>query len=75
MKNFSKNPVLQNKYSMAEKHPAGNLLEEINEQEMNNVNGGYNLSAAIAHAAGLKGNYGKMCTYSAECMGTISCGS
>ncbi|RWQ71006.1 plantaricin C family lantibiotic [Bacillus cereus] len=78
MKELLKNPVLQNKYSMKEKNPAGDLLQEVNEQEMQEVNGGVlgpAESRAIARKMGLGNNYGSMCTVSAECMFTISCGS
>ncbi|KAA0806317.1 hypothetical protein COA05_30890 [Bacillus thuringiensis] len=77
MKELLKNPVLQNKYSMKEKNPAGDLLQEVNEQEMQEVNGGLGgaESRAIAKRMGLGDNYGTMCTVSAECMFTISCGN
>ncbi|PEF02070.1 hypothetical protein CON21_03725 [Bacillus thuringiensis] len=77
MKKSLTNPVLQHKYSVREKNPAGNLLQEINEQEMKKVQGGWTHAESLAFAkmAGLGYNYGTRCTVSAECMLTISCGS
>ncbi|MFK4480953.1 plantaricin C family lantibiotic [Bacillus sp. RC206] len=77
MKKSLTNPVLQHKYSVREKNPAGDLLQEINEQEMKAAKGGWTPadSMAFARMAGLGNNYGTRCTVSAECMLTISCGS
>ncbi|ARV46865.1 plantaricin C family lantibiotic [Bacillus inaquosorum] len=76
MENNFKNPVLRSK-KLNEKHPAGNLLEEINEQDMSSIAGGTTdaYSKSLANRAGLGNNYGQYCTVSAECFGTISCGS
>ncbi|RWQ71007.1 plantaricin C family lantibiotic [Bacillus cereus] len=77
MKELLKNPVLQNKYSMKEKNPAGDLIQEVNEQEMQEVNGGIGPaeSRSQARRMGLGDDYGSLCTISAECLFTISCGS
>lgn len=58
------------------KHPAGNLFEEIGEQDMSLVAGGTNdwVSKSLAAIAGLGNNYGRVCTVSAECNGTSPCG-
>lgn len=56
-------------------HPAGNLFEEISEQDMSLVAGGTNdwVSKTVADIAGLGSNYGRVCTVSAECNGTSPC--
>ncbi|PFJ06660.1 hypothetical protein COD67_03980 [Bacillus cereus] len=78
MKNSLKNPVLQHKYSSREKNPAGDLLQEINEQEMKLARGGYEFthadSVTLAQMQGLGNNYGTKCTVSAECLFTAQCG-
>ncbi|MFP9131274.1 plantaricin C family lantibiotic [Niallia sp. BSM11] len=72
---YTKNPIIQNKYSMKENNPAGDFFEELSEQDLNLVSGGtfIEYSRAIAIVQGLKGNYGQFCTISAECAGTHSC--
>ncbi|QHZ48134.1 plantaricin C family lantibiotic [Bacillus sp. NSP9.1] len=69
-----KNPILRRNNN--ENHPSGNLLEEIREQDMSEIAGGTTdaVSAAIARSVGLGNNFGKYCTWSAECAGTVSCG-
>lgn len=76
MEKLLKNPIIQNKYSMKEKNPAGNLFEEISEQDMSLVTGGTNdwVSKQVADIAGLGNNYGRVCTVSAECNLTSPCG-
>lgn len=56
-------------------HPAGNLFEEISEQDMSLVAGGTNdwVSKTVANIAGLGSNYGRVCTLSAECNATSPC--
>ncbi|SEO06355.1 bacteriocin-type signal sequence-containing protein [Terribacillus saccharophilus] len=74
---FTKKTFIQNKYSMNKKNPAGDLFEEISEQDMSQVSGGTSnwASKNLANARGLKGNYGQICTLSAECGAfTKSCG-
>jgi hypothetical protein len=63
-----KSPITQNKHSIKTKNPAGNLFEEINEQDMSLVAGGTNnwVSNKIAKRRGLGGD-GAICTVSAEC--------
>lgn len=72
---FTKNPIIKNKLAINEINPAGNLFEEINEQDMSLIAGGTNdaISGAIANAVGLGNNYGMACTWSAECNGTTPC--
>jgi hypothetical protein len=73
---FTKNAIIQNKYSMTKKNPAGNLFEEISEQDMSLVAGGTNdwASKTAADIMGLGNNYGRICTISAECATTNPCG-
>ncbi|SEO09432.1 hypothetical protein SAMN04489762_3475 [Terribacillus saccharophilus] len=66
---FIKNFDIQNKYSVNEKNPAGNLFEEISEQDLSLTSGGTSdaVSKVLANRWGLAGNYGQVCTLSAEC--------
>ncbi|MDA1477689.1 plantaricin C family lantibiotic [Bacillus changyiensis] len=72
-KNF-KNPLLRKR--SIENHPSGDLLEELKEQDMSDITGGWGTRAqsiAKARSMGLGTNYGKYCTLSAECFSTIPC--
>ncbi|GLI86439.1 hypothetical protein ANABIO32_42450 [Rossellomorea marisflavi] len=75
-RNFTKNPTIQITHSMKEKNPAGNLFEEISEQDLSLVTGGTNawVSKKLANIEGLGNNYGRVCTLSAECNATSPCG-
>ncbi len=56
-----KNPVLRNKLNQVDSNPAGNIMEEISQQEMIEVAAGGSLSSFL-------GNKGKYCTLTVECM-------
>jgi len=61
--NAMKNPVLRNKMGMEVTIAAGNVFEEISEQDMNAATGGtFGLSAYL-------GNKGYVCTLTFECQG------
>ena len=54
---------------------SGDLMQEIDENQVDAVSGGTNayISKKIARGMGLGNNYGSNCTLSAECATTIAC--
>ncbi|PFZ09489.1 hypothetical protein COL63_22300 [Bacillus pseudomycoides] len=79
--NIMKNPVAKNKLNVLDESPAGDLLEEIQEQELQNNSFGGVTPTVVAtisavSAVSIAGtsvvsasatNPGRYCTYSAEC--------
>ncbi|MBR9663728.1 MULTISPECIES: plantaricin C family lantibiotic [Bacillus cereus group] len=79
--NLMKNPVAKNKLRVLDESPAGDLLEEIQEQELQNEGfGGISpvVSAAVSAVSAISiagtsivsasaTNPGRYCTWSAEC--------
>ena len=55
---------------------SGDLMKEIDDNQVDAVSGGTNdyISKKLAANMGLGSNYGSNCTLSAECATTIACG-
>ncbi|MCU4842064.1 plantaricin C family lantibiotic [Bacillus thuringiensis] len=75
-----KNPVAKNKFGASMTNPSGDIITEIQEQELESVNGGITptvgwsavvVSTTIVNSAVVVSvsatNYGRVCTISAEC--------
>lgn len=76
--NLLKNPILARKLDLKLLNPAGDLVEEINEQDIDGQAGGTGLPcititvASAIYSAHVK-NAGRICTLSAECDGGTTC--
>lgn len=72
--NLLKNPILRNKMNINVKNPAGDLIQEINEQDLSGQAGGTNptvTTVIITPTPALKCGY--LLTVSAECSGGTPC--
>ena len=73
---MTKNPVLRIKEKNTQNLVAGDLLREIDDNKLQTISGGTNdwISKQAANTMGLGDNYGRVCTVSAECAFTVTCG-